>query len=360
MKRLLSLLAGFLLITSFGLNAQTLGGWPKWTEYIENPAVYEENQEEGHTFYIPQQHLSLNGKWRFLYLDVPTKVPDNFYAEDFNDSKWDYISVPSNWEMEGFGDKLFRNVHAPFKVNPPFVPDEYNPTGVYRRIFEIPAEWKGQHVFLRMEKTASASFVYLNGHYIGYNEGAQEPAEYNLTPFLKAGKNTLAICVLKYSDGYYLEGQDYWRLAGIFDDVWLYATPQIRLFDWYVRTDLDKSYVNADLYVDIDVKNYGNAPKGTFRIHATLLNNEQQEVNSFESDPFQIQANGKTHAKIVNPVNAPQKWTSETPYLYTLKMELIDSNGFLHDQAIQQIGFKETEIKGDTFLLNGVPLKVNA
>ena len=360
MKRLLSLLAGFLLITSCGLNAQTLGGWPKWTEYIENPAVYEENQEEGHTFYIPQQHLSLNGKWRFLYLDVPTKVPDNFYAEDFNDSKWDYISVPSNWEMEGFGDKLFRNVHAPFKVNPPFVPDEYNPTGVYRRIFEIPAEWKGQHVFLRMEKTASASFVYLNGHYIGYNEGAQEPAEYNLTPFLKAGKNTLAICVLKYSDGYYLEGQDYWRLAGIFDDVWLYATPQIRLFDWYVRTDLDESYVNADLYVDIDVKNYGNAPKGTFRIHATLLNNEQQEVNSFESDPFQIQANGKTHAKIVNPVNAPQKWTSETPYLYTLKMELIDSNGFLHDQAIQQIGFKETEIKGDTFLLNGVPLKVNA
>ena len=132
--------------------------------------------------------------------------------------------------MQGYGDKLFRNVHAPFKANPPFVPKEYNPTGAYRKTFTLPASWENDQVFLRLEKVASASFVWVNGQAIGYNEGAQEPAEYNITKYLKPGKNTVAIHVLKYSDGYYLEGQDYWRLAGIFDDVWLYATPSVRLF----------------------------------------------------------------------------------------------------------------------------------
>ena len=261
MKKFFCILGGFLF--AMGLEAQTLGGWPNWKNYIENTAVFGENQEEGHTFYVPENHILLNGKWHFLYQDVPTKVPANFYAEDFDDSGWDSISVPSNWEMQGFGDALFRNVHAPFKANPPYVPDEYNPTGVYRHTFNVPDYWKGQQIFLRMEKTASASFVYLNGHYIGYNEGAQEPAEYNLTSYIRPGKeNILAICVLKYSDGYYLEGQDYWRLAGIFDDIWLYATPETRLFDWYVRTDLDDTYTDADLYVDVDIKNYGKAPEG--------------------------------------------------------------------------------------------------
>ena len=359
MKKFFCIFGGLLLAT--GLEAQTLGGWPNWTKYIENTAVFEENQEEGHAFYVPENNMSLNGKWNFLYLDVPTKVPANFYAEDFDDSGWNSIPVPSNWEMQGFGDALFRNVHAPFKANPPYVPDEYNPTGVYRQTFNIPDNWKGQQVFLRMEKTASASFVYLNGNYIGYNEGAQEPAEYNLTPYIKLGKeNTLAICVLKYSDGYYLEGQDYWRLAGIFDDIWLYATPETRLFDWFVRTDLDETYTDADLYVDVDIKNYGKVPEGLFHINATLLDENKKKVTDFASEPFEIKANDKTHVKMLCRVNAPKKWTSETPNLYTLEMELIGTDGSLQDAVSQRIGFKETEIRGETFLLNGVPLKINA
>lgn len=134
----------------------------------------------------------------------------------FSDKQWKEIEVPSNWEMQGYGDKLFRNVSAPFQVNPPHVPKEYNPTGLYRRTFKTPSGWSGEEqVFLRLEKVASASFVWVNGCEVGYNEGAQEPAEYNITSYLKPGENTLAVCVLKYSDGYYLEGQDYWRLAGI-------------------------------------------------------------------------------------------------------------------------------------------------
>ena len=132
--------------------------------------------------------------------------------------------------MKGYGDPLFRNVSTPFRPDPPRIPREYNPTGSYRRSFIVPASWKDKEVFLRMEKTASASFVWVNGKEVGYNEGGQEPAEYNITRYIKPGENSMAVVVYKYSDGYYLEDQDYWRLAGIFDDVWLFAAPKVRIF----------------------------------------------------------------------------------------------------------------------------------
>ena len=215
--------------------------------FLENTSVFELNQEEGHTPLVPymsvnealinnkskvvEHYLSLNGTWKFHFaLILRKELLPGFFAENFNDKKWDTIHVPSNWEMQGFGDPLFRNVRTPFPPNPPFVPREYNPTGSYRRTFTIPSSWKGKEIFLRMEKTASASFVWINGKEVGYNEGAQEPAEYNITKYLRPGKNTIAVNVYKYSDGYYLEDQDYWRLAGIFDDVWLVCSSKDTYF----------------------------------------------------------------------------------------------------------------------------------
>jgi beta-galactosidase len=131
--------------------------------FIENTSVFEWNQKEGRSYYIPEKHISLNGDWKFFYSDVPEGIPDDFFKATFNDKKWASISVPSNWEMVGYGDKLFRNVHAPFKVNPPFVPREYNPSGAYRKTFTLPSSWKNEQVFLRFEKVASASFVWVNG-----------------------------------------------------------------------------------------------------------------------------------------------------------------------------------------------------
>ncbi len=341
--------------------AQQTTGLPSWSDYIENTAVFGENQEEGHAYYVPEKSLSLNGTWRFMYCDVPEDVPAEFYFETFDDSGWASIPVPSNWEMQGFGDKLFRNVHAPFKANPPFVPKEYNPTGVYRRTFTLPEGWDGHQVFLRMEKTASASFVYLNGKYVGYNEGAQEPAEYNLTSYLNfGGENILAVCVLKYSDGYYLEGQDYWRLAGIFDDVWVYATPPVRLFDWFARTDLDAAYTDADLKVQVDVKNYGEDATGEYRVQAKLFDDNRQDIASFSSGLFSVEAKGTSRVDLQAFVKNPKKWTSETPNLYLLELSLLRADGSLQDIIEQRIGFKETEIRGETFYLNGVPLKLNA
>jgi len=217
MKRCLILL--FLFSLPLLISAQQKPFLSHIYDFLENTSVFELNQEAGHVPLIPYlnkdealknnrikatSYLSLNGTWKFHFADVPEGTPDNFFAENYNDSKWDTIHVPSNWEMQGFGDPIFRNVTTPFHPDPPHVPREYNPTGSYRRTFILPPSWNGQQVFLRMEKTASASFVWVNGNEAGYNEGAQEPAEYNITRFLKPGKNTIAVNVYKYSDGYYL------------------------------------------------------------------------------------------------------------------------------------------------------------
>ncbi len=328
-------------------------------DYIEDTSVFEEGQEEGHAYYLADDHLSLNGQWRFFFANTPEEVPQNFFAANFKDSKWPTIHVPSNWEMEGWGDAQFRNVPAPFRAKPPYVPREYNPTGAYRKTFTLPAKWQGQQVFLRMEKTQSASFVWLNGQQVGYNEGGQEPAEYDVTPYVKVGKNTLAVCVLKYCDGYYLEGQDYWRLAGIFDDVTLYATPRTRLFDWYVTTDLDEQYRDATLRIAVDVKKYEET-QGSFSVRATLADNRGNKVKEMLSDRFTLAKKEKKRVELSSLIANPDKWTAETPVLYGLKLELLDETGRTVQEISSRMGFKETEIRHQTFYLNGQPIKVNA
>ncbi len=328
-------------------------------DYIENTSVFEENQEEGHAYYQTSQQLSLNGNWRFFFANTPEEVPQNFFATSFKDGKWRNIPVPSNWEMHGYGDPQFRNVPAPFKANPPYVPREYNPTGAYRKTFTIPSSWKGQQIFLRMEKTQSASFVWVNGHQVGYNEGGQEPAEYDVTPYVQPGKNLLAVCVLKYSDGYYLEGQDYWRLAGIFDDVTLYATPKTRLFDWYVTTDLDDQYNDATLKVAVDVKKYEDA-RGSYAVRATLTDAKGNQVKQLTTDPFTMEGKGKKTVELSSLIANPDKWTCETPVLYQLKLELLSESGQVMQQISSKMGFKETEIRHQVFYLNGKPIKINA
>ena len=207
--------------------------------------------------------------------------------------------------MQGFGDPLFRNVQTPFPPDPPHVPKEYNPTGSYRRVFNLPGSWKDKEIFLRMEKTASASFVWINGKEVGYNEGAQEPAEYNITRYLKPGKNTIAVNVYKYSDGYYLEDQDYWRLAGIFDDIWLFAAPKTHIFDWHATTDLDNTYTNARLDISVDVKNYNSLAGNDFSIRTTLFDAGRKAVKVLKSDKFQLPSNSaqtiRMSDEIINP-----------------------------------------------------------
>ncbi|MCX6320714.1 MAG: DUF4981 domain-containing protein [Bacteroidia bacterium] len=342
--------------------------------YLENTQMFELNQEAGHVPLVPYftvnealendrskaiSFLSLNGTWKFHFANTPEGTPEKFFSENFNDKKWDTIHVPSNWEMQGFGDPLFRNVKTPFPPNPPYVPKEYNPTGSYRKTFNLPGSWKDKEIFLRMEKTASASFVWINGKEVGYNEGAQEPAEYNVTKYLKPGKNIIAVNVYKYSDGYYLEDQDYWRLAGIFDDVWLFATPEAHIFDWHATTNLDKTYTDARLDVFVDVKNYSASTVNNFTLRTTLYDSDRKIVKTLISEKFSVLAGNKQTVKISDDIKNPAKWSAEYPNLYTLTFELLNSVGKNIEVITGRLGFKETEIRNQVFYLNGVPVKLN-
>jgi beta-galactosidase len=342
--------------------------------FLENTSVFELNQEDGHSPLVPYMsvdealinnkdkspaYLSLNGIWKFHYAETPEGILPGFFARNFNDRSWKIISLPSNWEMQGFGDPIFRNVRTPFPPNPPYVPREYNPTGSYRRIFTIPSSWKGKEIFLRMEKTASASFVWINGNEVGYNEGAQEPSEYNITTYLKSGSNTIAVLVTKYSDGYYLEDQDYWRLAGIFDDIWLFAVPKIHIFDWQALTDLDEEYRDANLNLSVDVKNYSSVITNDLILRATLYDRDKKAVKIMTSDKFSVVPSGKQTVMLNAGISNPDKWSAEFPNLYTLTFELLSPAGKTIEVITGRTGFKETEIRNQVFYLNGMPVKLN-
>lgn len=407
MKTTLGLLAPLLLCMGASLlpqraQSQDILSSEVLSSYICNTSVYGTGQVDGRTYYIPKENISLDGEWKFSYFESPLDVPKDFFSKGFNDRKWDRITVPSNWEMQGFGDPLFRNVTTPFPqkmpserlealrrtaegktpgaserdvrwaryqlqsgdskdpfaVNVPSVPLDFNPTGAYRRTFTVPSSWKGERIFLRFEKVASASFVWVNGELVGYNEGAQEPSEYDVTPYVKTGSNTLAVLVLKYSDGYYLESQDYWRLSGIFDHVWLYKTPQVRLFDYQVITDFGKDYRDSDVSVSVDVRSFEASPT-SLKVEATI-SREGHPVASVLSDPFDLSPSSRAVIPMEVKVESPLKWSSETPYLYDLTLVLYSGEGKVIDRIDKKMGFKKTEIVDGVFHLNGVPLKLSA
>ena len=221
----------------------------------------------------------------------------------------------------------------------------------------MPSLWKNDRVFIRFEKVASASFVWVNGQEVGYNEGAQEPAEYDITRYVRPGRNTVAVLVLKYSDGYYMEGQDYWRLAGIFDDVTVFSTPQVRIRDWQVITDFDKSYTDSELSLKVDIKAYDvQAADYTLAAEVSYKGKKVASMQKSVAAP----AGGNTVVDLKAAVAAPEKWTAETPELYDLKMTLKDGSGNVVDEVAKRIGFKKTEIIDGVFYLNGKPVKVNA
>ena len=216
----------------------------------ENNHVLQVNREPARAYFIPfgerqgDRTLSLNGKWKFRWTKTPEERIKDFYQPDFDSSSWTELNVQANWEVNGYGTPIYISAGYPFKIEPPFVTKEpkqkyttyveRNPTGQYLRSFE----WQpcGGQTFLRFEGVMSAFYVWLNGQYVGFSQGSMEPSEFNVTPFLRTGKNDIAIEVYKYSDGSYLEDQDFWRFGGIHRDVLLYTTPDVRLRDYTIRT----------------------------------------------------------------------------------------------------------------------------
>ncbi|TFH26594.1 MAG: DUF4981 domain-containing protein [Bacteroidia bacterium] len=341
----------------------------------ENPGVFERNQEAPHATLMPYPsmekavegmrlsspfHLSLNGEWQFHWAENPGVAPGEFYEPRFDRSEWASIEVPSNWQMEGFGYPLFRNIGLPHPLDPPHVPKDFNPTGSYFRSFELPEEWKEGQVFLHFEGVHSASYVWVNGKEVGYNQGGMEPAEYNITSFLKKGNNTIGVRVLRYSDGAYLEDQDTWRLSGIYRNVYLISTPTEHIRDFYVTTDLDGSYEDADLVVTAWVKNYGQKKAASSEVRFTLFDQQGREVSGAKAVvPAGVVKLGEELAvKHSMKISKPDLWSAEYPHLYTLTMELLSGAEVL-EVLSTRVGFREVEVIDQAICINGVPIKFN-
>ena len=254
----------------------------------------------------------LNGIWKFAYVERVDDVPAGFYKEDYDDSGWDDIPVPSNWQVEGYGRPHYTNRPYPFPVDPPRVPDE-NPTGCYRRTFTIPQEWAGRQVILRFEGVDSASFVWVNGRQVGFSKGSRNTAEFDITPYVRTGRNTLAVQVMQWSDGSYLEDQDMWWLSGIFRDVSLVSEPQVHIYDHYIRTDLDETYTDAMLRVRATIRNASDTDARAYTLSWQLLDRELAPVLVAPvQTQVSIPAGEEVLVDLDHPIADPHKWTART------------------------------------------------
>ena len=356
-----------MLIPGVTLTSQNL---PEW----ENPGVFRINNEPAHATLMPfpdkaasltfdkrnsSFYRSLNGAWRFRYLTNPSQTPEDFAADSINESRWTNIAVPGNWQLQGnFDPPVFTNIRHPFRADPPRVPQDYNPTGLYRKTFTVPDDWKGKQVFLHFAGVQSNATVYLNGKKVGYNEDSMTPAEYNITGMLRAGDNLLAVQVLNWSDGSWLEDQDFWRLSGIYRDVFLYATPSQHIRDYFVTTDLDGQYRDATFNLKVSVRNYAGAAAKNLSVKTTLSDASSKPVIEKVMKVGPVGAKKETLVKLDELVKDPLKWTAETPNLYTLTMELLSSAGEVLEVISSRIGFREVEIRNGQLLFNGKAIDI--
>lgn len=298
----------------------------------------------------------LNGLWSFSYVECVDDVPAYFTDPAFSAEEWTTIPVPSNWQMQGYGKPLYVNLLYPYPVNIPHVPKQ-NPVGCYRRYVTLPADWDGMSVFLRFEGVNSAFYVWVNGELAGYSQGAHLPSEFNITTLLHPGENLLAVQVFQYSDGSYMEDQDYWRFSGIFRDVTLIATPLLHLRDIRVRTTFDSTYQDAILQVCCQVKNETTA-SGNYLLHFRLRDAHGAMLHEWTRPMTAPPAGEETTIEFAESIAAPHQWSADDPYLYTLTAELLDATGTTKETRCLHVGFRQIEVKERALLVNGLPVKL--
>lgn len=292
-------------------------------------------------------YQSLNGTWKFNHVKKPSDRPKDFYKTTYDVSKWDDTQVPSDWQMNGYGFPIYTNIVYPFPIDPPFIPDSYNPVGSYKRTFNINSSWNNKKTFLHFGAVNSAFYIWINGEKVGYSEGSKTPAEFDITNYVKTGTNDVSVEVYRWSDGSYLEDQDFWRLSGIERDVYVYAVPEQHISNIVVNASLDSNtYSKGILETTIEFEGTFNTKQ---KIELTLkdaANKTIYSTNKNASKELIIKANlGEIHS-----------WSAENPYLYNLEIELKDANGKIVDASKLKIGFRTSEIKNGQLLVNGKPI----
>ena len=364
-------------------SAQTVHDW-------ENHHVLQINREPARAAFTPFHvqkgdcSICLDGTWKFRWTPVPDERIVEFYQTDFNDKDWVGFPVPANWEVNGYGTPIYVSAGYPFKIDPPRVMGEpkvdyttykeRNPVGQYRRSFQLPAGWEARgQTFLRFEGVMSAFYVWINGERVGYSQGSMEPSEFNITNYLHAGENQIALEVYRYSDGSYLEDQDFWRFGGIHRSIHLLHTPDIRIRDYAVRTlPVSTDYQDFILQIDPQFSVYrGMTGKGT-TLQGVLKDASGREIATLKGDVEDIldlehkagrmnewypQRGPRKLGRMSATIKSPKRWTAETPYLYKLHLALLTAEGEVIEQVEQSVGFRSVEIRNGQLLVNGASVR---
>ena len=334
---------------------------PNKPEDWENPAVFGINKLPPHASFIPFKtkeqviknephaspfYTSLNGNWKFMLVNKPADRILSFYKEDFDDKQWKTIPVPSNWELQGYDIPIYVNITYPHAKTPPKIQDHYNPVGSYRTHFEFNETQQNKEVILHFGAVSSAMYVWVNGQKVGYSEDSKTPAEFNITPFLKKGKNLLAVEVFRWSDASYLEDQDFWRLSGITRDVYLLTRSKTSIRDFWAQAGLTTDYKTGLFKLQVELQ--GKETNG-YHIQAELLNENNETVYT----QYQTFTNGINQVDFSAEIPGAKPWSAEQPNLYRLILTLKDKNGTELEKAGAQVGFRKIEIKNGQLLVNG-------
>jgi len=338
-------------------------------KYWENPEITSWNRLPCRSPLLPFKNerdalankraakLSLNGDWKFKYYPNPEVVPQKVFAEKHADSKWDTLPVPSNWTLHGYGHPHYTNVMMPFRHMPPNVPEE-NPTGVYRRSFDLPKAWNNKRIVIHFGGAESILAVYLNGKFVGLSKDTRLPSEFDITDLVKSGTNTLATSVIKWSDASFVEDQDQWWMGGMYRDVFIYAQEkQGYIKDIFVKGLLDEQCVNGtfDLTVHADLS---EALTPIAQLAVTVLDPQGKSVfkkpilENLRQWPVSHRIAQK-HFKVERVIKKPKQWSSEVPNRYTLVVSLLDDKGKTLESTSTKFGFRRVEIKDRKLLING-------
>lgn len=358
MKKLLLL---SILIAQVGFS-QSQNSW-------ENPAVVDIHKEPAHTDFMVYEnkqtalendyakspfYQSLNGTWKFNFAPSIEKSPKNFFATNLDDSQWNDLKVPSNWERKGFGTPIYTNIIYPYPKNPPFIGGD-NPVGSYRRNFTVPSTWDGREILLHFGSITGYAVVYVNGKEVGMTKVSKSPAEFDITPYLQKGNNLLAVQVYRWHDGSYLEDQDFWRLSGIERDVFMYALPKTSLWDFFLKADLDKNYIDGLFSASVSLRKFGESNIQAGTVLAEIQDKTGKTIFSKQVTVKPTSLAVNIDGKIANPA----KWSAEFPNLYDCILTLKDTKGNVLGITSTKIGFRNIEIKNAQLMVNGVPTLVH-
>tara|TARA_Y100001968_G_scaffold333480_1_gene396549 strand:+ start:2869 stop:6105 length:3237 start_codon:yes stop_codon:yes gene_type:complete len=339
---------------------------------IENPLIVEENKLAPRSTFFnfeskklalkgdPEKSkyfASLNGNWKFKWVRDPADRPKNFYKSRFNDRRWDDILVPSNWELNGYGVPIYLNHPYEFSYDPdpPKIPEGYNPVGSYRKRFIIPSTWKNRDIIIHFGAVKSAFFIWVNGKKVGYSQGSKLPAEFDITDYIKIGNNVVALQVYRWSDGTYLECQDFWRISGIERDVFLVAEPKLKISDFWAKTPMKNNYKDGALELELEITNNTKINKDITVITELFHPNGKRIL--LKTENLNIESNSIKNHQYNKRISNVKPWTAETPNLYVIQITLKNGNNIISSVA-DEIGFRTIQVKGGQLLVNGQPILI--